>query len=122
MSAPPTVRPSAPRRYTSAALTVGVGFSALCFAIAALAEVVGVQAEVGEVTDVGAVIEGLGVLSPWAWATLGVYAIVLTPAVGLLVTIGEYASASERRAALLALTVLAILTISAAVAIALPAV
>jgi len=116
MSSPPTTRVSAPRRYTSAVLTVGVTASAVFFVIALLGDVAAIAYDAGSVTDVGAVISGLSALSPWAWATLGVYAIVATPAAGLLATVAEYASVSERRTALVALAVLAILTVSAAVA------
>ncbi len=120
MTTPPTAPSSVSRRYTSAVLTAGVVLSALCFAIAALAEMAGVEAGSGDMTDIGAVIDGLRVLHPWAWATLGVYVVVLTPAVGLVATIGEFASAGERRTTLMALLVLAILTISAIVAIGIP--
>ena len=117
MSTPPAVRVSAPRRYTSATLTSGVLLSGLCFVIAVIAEIAGIESLVGDMSDVGAVVDGLRALAPWAWATLGSYVIVLTPAVALLVTIAEYASISDRRTVLTAATVLAILTVSAVVAL-----
>ena len=120
MSTSQVAHEGAPRRYTSATLTGGVLVAAVLFAVALMAEVLGAASEPGEMTDIAAVLDGLVALDPWAWATAGAYAIVLTPAVGLLVTIGEYSSVSERRTALLALAVLAILTISAAIAITLP--
>ena len=117
MSTPSPVRASAPRRYTSAALTGGVLLSGLCFVIAVLAEVAGVEGHPGDMTDFEFVMEGLPALSPWAWATLGSYLVVLTPAVALLVTIVEYASISDRRTVAVAIAVFAILTFSAIVAL-----
>ena len=117
MSRQSPVRPSAPRRYTSAALTGGVLLSGLCFVIAVLAEALGVESHPGDMTDVGFVIEGSRAMSPWAWATLGTYLVVLTPAVALMVTIAEYASISDRRTVVTAVTVFGILTFSAVVAL-----
>jgi uncharacterized membrane protein len=111
------VRTSAPRHYTSATLSAGVVLSGLCFVIALLAETVGVESQAGDMTDVAAVLEGLGAMAPWAWATLGSYVVVLTPAVALLVTIAEYASVSERLTVLTATAVFAILAFSAIVAL-----
>ena len=117
MSTQPHARLSAPRHYTSTTLTAGVFLSGLCFVIAVLAEITGVEGPAGDMTDFAAVVEGLGAMSPWAWATLGSYVVVLTPAVALLVTIAEYVSISERRTVLTAIAVFAILTLSAIVAL-----
>ena len=117
MSSPPTVPVSAPRRYTSATLTGGVLLSGLCFVIAAFAEVAGAAVQAGDMTDFIAVVNGLGAMAPWAWATLGSYVVVLTPAVALLVTIAEYASISDRRTVLVAVVVFAILAVSAGIAL-----
>lgn len=110
-------RQGAPRRYTSAALTGGVLVAAVCFAVAIAAEVAGADPGAGEMTDLAAVIDGLLEPSPWAWAALGAYAVVATPVVGLLVTVWEYATAGDRRGIMLAAAVLAVLGLSAVVAI-----
>ena len=117
MSTQPPVRVSAPRRYTSATLSAGVFLSGLCFVLAMAAEIAGSEELAGDMTDVAAVIEGLALMAPWAWATVGCYVIILTPALALLVTIAEYASISERRTVLTAVAVMAILTLSALVAL-----
>lgn len=111
------VRLHAPRRFTSAALTTGVAVAAACFVVALVAEIVSGDPGRGEMADVAAVLEGLGSMSPWAWAAAGVYAVVLTPLVGLLVTAAEYASIGDRRVVALAIAVVAVLVASAAVAI-----
>jgi len=117
MTAPSTPRPSAPRRYTSATITAGAAVAAICFGIALMAEIAGVEPGSGEMTDLGAVFDGLLTFTPWAWATLGSYAVVLTPGIGLLVTAYEYATISERRTVLLAIAVVAVLATSATIAI-----
>jgi len=108
---------SAPRRYTSAALTGGVIVAAVLFGVALLAEVAGMEPGEGEMTDLAAVLDGLVSLTPWAWATAGVYAVVLTPVVGLVVTAWEYFSVGDRRTVVLALAILAILATSAVISI-----
>jgi uncharacterized membrane protein len=110
-------RRSAPRRYTSATLTGGVVVAGICFAVAMVAELLGADVGAGAMTDVGAVVQGLFALTPWAWATAGAYAIVITPVAGLLVTAAEYWRVDDRRTVLLAVAVLAVLTVSAVVAI-----
>ena len=117
MSAQPPVRTSAPRRYTSSTLSVGVFLSGLCFVVAVLAEVAGIEGSTGDMTDVAVLLEGLGAMTPWAWGTVGCYVIALTPAVALLVTVAEYASISDRRTVLTAVAVFAILALSAIVAL-----
>jgi uncharacterized membrane protein len=117
MTTPTTPRPSAPRRYTSATITAGVVVAAICFGVALMAEIAGVEPGLGEMTDLGAVFDGLLTFTPWAWATLGSYAVVLTPVIGLLVTAYEYATISERRTVLLALAVVAVLVTSATIAV-----
>jgi uncharacterized membrane protein len=107
----------APRRYTSAVLTVGVVVAAVCFAVALAAELVSGEPGSGELTDVAAVLDGLLSLDAWSWAAAGVYAVVATPLVGLVVTAGEYASIGDRRAVGLAIAVIAVLAASAAVAV-----
>lgn len=117
MSAPQQARRSVPRRYTSAVLTGGVMVAAFFFGVAVLAEIAGVDPGAGQMTDVAAVIGGLFSLTPWAWATVGTYAVVLTPVAGLLVTAWEYATVSDRRTVALAVAVIAVLATSAVVAI-----
>jgi uncharacterized membrane protein len=108
---------SAGRGRTSLALTGGVLAAAVLFAVAMLAEVLGAEPGSGELTDIGAVLEGLAALTPWAWAAAGTYAIVVTPVLGLLVTAAEYWQAGDRRTVLLAALVLTVLVLSAVVAI-----
>jgi uncharacterized membrane protein len=110
-------RESAPRRTTSAALTGGVLLAGVFFAVAMILEFLGAEPGSGEMTDVAAVVDGLVALTPWAWATLGAYAVVVTPVVGLLVTAAEYWSVGDRRTVLLAAAVIAVLATSAVVAI-----
>jgi uncharacterized membrane protein len=115
-----TLRPThdhATGRFTSAALTVGVTLAAVCFVVAVAAEIAGVEKGGGEMTDVAAVYEGLLAFTPWAWASLGTFAVVLTPVAGLLVTAWEYGRVGDRRALALALAVTAVLAVSAVVAI-----
>lgn len=117
MKMPITTRRGAPRRYTSAALTIGVVVAAVCFTIAFAAEVAGVEPGSGEMTDASTVIEGLGMLTPWAWATLGSYAVLVTPVVGLVITAWEYSTISDRRMVFVAVAVVAVLASSAVVSI-----
>lgn|GEM_PF-6143301 len=117
MSTQQQAHESAPRRYTSAVLTGGVIVAAVLFGVALLAEIAGAEPGAGEMTDVAAVFEGLFSLTPWAWATAGTYAVVLTPVAGLVVTAGEYFSVGDRRTVVLAIAVIAILATSAVIAI-----
>lgn len=107
----------APRSATSTSLSLGVALAAACFVVAILADVAGIASNEGSMTDLAAVLAGLPALSPWAWASLGAYAVVLTPVVGLVVTAWEYASVGDRRAMGLALAVLAVLGLSTAVSL-----
>lgn len=108
---------TAPRRLTSATLSVGVALSAACFVIAGVSEVAGTAVGSGDMTDVGALFDGLVAWTPWAWASLGVLGVVMTPALGLLATAYEFASVSDRRAVVLALAVLGVLVTSTIVAV-----
>ena len=107
----------APRRLTSAALTGGAVVSAACFLVAIGAEIAGQDRSLGDITDLGALAQGLLDFAPWAWASLGTIAIIVTPALGLLVTAYEYRSVADRRTTLLAIAVLAVLVFSAVVAV-----
>ena len=117
MSTQHTAYEGAPRRYTSAALTVGVAVAGVLFAVAMVAEVLGAEPGSGEMTDIAAVLEGMFAFTPWAWASAGAYAVLATPVIGLLVTVAEYWSVDDRRTVLLALAVLAVLATSVAVAL-----
>jgi hypothetical protein len=117
MTARQTGHEGAPRRATSAALTGGVTVAGVCFALALVLEILGAEPGDGEMTDLGAVVEGLAALTPWAWATLGAYAVVATPLLGLLVTAWEYWSVGDRRTVWLAVGVVAVLATSTVVAI-----
>lgn len=117
MSTQRPARVNAPRWATSAVLTAGVAAAGGLFAMAMLLEVLGVEPGSGDMTDLGAVLDGLVALTPWAWATAGAYAVVATPIIGLLVTAFEYRSVGDRRTVLLAVAVLAVLFSSVAVAI-----
>jgi uncharacterized membrane protein len=108
---------AASRRLTSGALGVGVVITASCFLVALGSEFAGNDSLTGDMTDATAVIEGIFSLAPWAWASLGTYAIVLTPVIGLLATAYEYAAIADRRTMWLAVAVLAILGVSVATAI-----
>jgi uncharacterized membrane protein len=114
---PSSVLSTAPRRLTSGTLTLGVVISAACFLMAGAAEVIDSDAIVGDMTDVTALIDGLFGFESWAWAGLGTLVVVVTPAVGLVVTAYEYASVSDRRTTLLALAVLVVLVVSAVIAV-----
>jgi uncharacterized membrane protein len=111
------LRVAAPRRLTSAVLSVGVAISAACFALAGLAELIGTDRREAAMTDISALIEGTLALDPWALASLGTYMVILTPAIALLATAREYASISDRRTVLLAVAVLAVLAVSVLVAV-----
>ena len=106
----------APRRATSATLTAGVAAAAVFFAVAMILEILGAEPGAGEMTDLGAVVEGLLALTPWAWATMGAYAVVATPVIGLVVSAAEYWSVGDRRTVLLAVGVIAVLGASVVVA------
>ncbi len=117
MSAPQPARPSAPRGATSAVLTAGVLVAGVLFAVALVLELTGSEPGGGDMTDLGAVVDGLVALTPWAWATAGAYAVLATPILGLLVTAWEYWSVDDRRTMLLAAAVVAVLAISVVVAV-----
>lgn len=116
-TAPEVVRVAAPRHVTSVVISAGVVLSAACFLLAGAAEALGTTTQPGDMTDVGVLLERSLSLDPWAWASLGTFAVILTPAVALLVTAWEYFTIRDRRSVLLALAVLAVLSVSATVAV-----
>jgi hypothetical protein len=97
-------------------LSVGVGLSAACFLVAGVAELLGVVVRSGEAGDLEAMVAGLGSADPWAWASLGTLIVLVTPGVGLVVTAFEYLRVSERGTALMAVTILVVLGVSAVLA------
>ena len=107
----------APQRATSATLTGGTVLGAACFAIALVADLAGLGRGAAGASDVTGYGASLAALDPTAWAVLGSVVIIVTPAVGLVVTALEYESIGDRRAVLMALAVLAILATSLAVAV-----
>ena len=123
------LRQAAPRRLTSAVMAVGVVLAAACFGVAVIAELLGNIGPFGSpeplgsagpevsMTDLGAILEGLRDARAWAFASLGTYLIILTPAAALLATAWEYATIGDRRTVLLAAAVLAVLVASVGVAI-----
>lgn len=111
---PPRV---ASRRLTSATLTGGVLVGAASILVAVIGEMLGSTAGPEQVTSIAGLTAGLMALEPSAWASLGVYAIVATPALGLVVSAVEYAQAGDRGTAGLALVVLAFLALGGIVAV-----
>ncbi|CAN5584683.1 hypothetical protein BH24CHL9_BH24CHL9_03100 [soil metagenome] len=104
--------PVAPRRLTAGVISGGAAIGAACFGVALAAGLAGVDGDGGDAADVPALLAALAALRPWAWASLGILAVIATPAVGLLVTAAEYASVSDRRTVVLAFAVLGILAAS----------
>ncbi len=111
------LRVTAPRRLTSALLSLGVAVSAACFVLAGVAELLGFDRRQADMTDLAALVAGLLALDPWALATAGTYVVIVTPALGLLATAWEYAGIADRRSVLLAVAVLGVLAVSVVVAI-----
>ncbi len=111
------LRVTAPRRLTSALLSLGVAVSAACFVLAGVAESLAFHRRQADMTDLAALVAGLLALDPWALASAGTYVVILTPALGLLATAWEYADIADRRTVLLAVTVLGVLALSVVVAV-----
>ena len=117
-AAMPAPEPVAPRRATSLTLTGGALLGAVCFAVAIIADLAGLgRAGADAAVDAERFLDEVLRLSPWAWALLGSSVIIAAPAVGLVVTAIEFQSIADRRAVLMALTVLVVLAISLAVAV-----
>jgi uncharacterized membrane protein len=102
-------------RATVAVLTAGSLLSAGMFLVAVLLVVAGRPGGPASALDPVSALFGLAALDPHAWASVGVLVLLATPVVGLLATTAEYWR-PERRFALVALLVLAILAVSLAVA------
>ena len=114
---PSTSRVQAGTQGTRAALAVGTAVSVVCFAVALILEFLGRPDGGGSATDLGAVARSTLALEPWGWATLGTFAVILSPVVAILATALEYASIHDRRTALTAVAVLAVVAMSFAVSV-----
>ena len=101
-------------RATRTVLTAGAVVSAACFVVAIVLEFLGRSTASGDPLDVSAIVDSVVGLRPWGWATLGVLAVIITPAAGLMATAREFRGTRE---ALLALVVLGILGVSLIVAL-----
>jgi uncharacterized membrane protein len=106
----------ASRRLTSATMTAGVLVSAACFALAIVLELAGRDTSGGRMSDLSAMLDGLLAMAPWAWAGVGTYVLIVTPAMALMATIFEYWRAGNRSAAGLAVLVLLVLLLGCLVA------
>jgi hypothetical protein len=104
-------------RLTRQVFAVGSIVATACFAIAIVLDLAGRQGEHVPATDVRALLRSAADLQAWGWGWLGVFAVIATPALGLIATAWEYASVADRRTALTSLGVLAILGFSLAVAL-----
>jgi uncharacterized membrane protein len=91
--------------------------SVACFAIALILEFLGRPTGDGSATDLAAVASSTLALEPWGWATLGTFAVIVTPALAIVATGLEYAVIRDRRTAWTAIAVLVILGVSLVVAL-----
>jgi uncharacterized membrane protein len=98
-------------------MTAGVLASAACFTLAILLELVGGDTSGGRMTDPTALRDGLVAMAPWAWAGIGTYILIVTPAVALLVTVYERLRAGDRATAGFAVLVLLVLSLGCLVAV-----
>jgi uncharacterized membrane protein len=106
----------APSRLTAMVLDAGSLVSAAFFLVGVVLETVGRTGGESDPLDPGAIVAAVSGLQAWGWSTLGVAALIATPALGLVATALEYRS-FERRSSLLALLVLGVLAASLAVAL-----
>ena len=113
--APAAVRPAS--RATRLVLAGGTTVSVVCFAVALLLDFVGRSRGGGSATDLGAVVSSALALQPWGWATLGTFAVIVTPALAIVATGLEYAAIHDRRTAWTAVAVLVVLGVSLAVSL-----
>lgn len=116
-SVPPPVQVRAGTRGTRAVLAVGTAVSVVCFSIAIILELLGRPDARGSATDLGAVARSAAAFEPWGWATLGTFAVILSPAGAIVATALEHAAIHDRRTALTAVAVLVVLGISLAVSL-----
>jgi len=97
-------------------MTAGVLASATCFVLGLVLELVGGDTSGGQMTDLAALRDGLVAMAPWAWAGLGTYILIVTPALALLVTVLEHMRVGDRVTAGLAVLVLLVLSLACLVA------
>ncbi|HSH21951.1 MAG TPA: DUF1634 domain-containing protein [Candidatus Caenarcaniphilales bacterium] len=101
---------------TSMALSLGTLASATCFVVGFALGLLGREGQSVDPLRADLVLGSALQLYGWGWSTLGVVLLLITPAVGLVVTFLEMRQV-QRRTAYLALGVLAILVVATAVAL-----
>lgn len=119
-AATPPVPPAQIRagtRGTRAVLAVGTAVSVVCFSVAIVLELLGHPDARGSATDLGAVFRSATALEPWGWATLGTFAVILSPAGAIVATAFEHAAIHDRRTALTSVAVLVVLGVSLVVSL-----
>lgn len=110
-------RQRAPKRRTQIAYTGGGVLAGSCLLVAVVLELVGRPADAGSLVDPAAIASGVLSLTSWGWASLGVWIIIATPAVGLVTTATEYHAIGDRRAVWTTVAVLVVLVVSLVVAL-----
>jgi len=113
----PAGRPIAASRGTRAVLAVGTAVSVTCFVLALVLEFLGRPTGGGSATDLGAVLRSASALEAWGWATLGTYAVIMSPVAAIMATALEYLRAGDRRTAWTAAGVLVVLAVSLGVSL-----
>ena len=98
-------------------LTAGAVISAACFALGIVLRLLMPEAASRDPRELELVLQSASELQPWAWSTLGVMALLATPAAGLIATALEL-QVRQPRVALLALAVLGLLAVAALLALA----
>jgi hypothetical protein len=111
------IRPVAASTATRAVLAIGTGASVVCFVIALVLESIGRPTGGGSAFDFPAVFRSAAGPDVWGWATLGTFAVILTPAAALVATAWEYRRVADVRTSALAVGVLVILGIGLIVAL-----
>ena len=104
-------------RATRAVLAAGTGVSVACFAIALLLEALGRPLGGGAATDLAAVLRSAAAFESWGWATLGTFAVIVSPVGAIVATAVEYARTGDRRTAWTAVGVLVVLAVSLVVSL-----
>jgi len=102
---------------TRAVLAIGSSVSVVCFAAALILEFLGRPEGGGSATDLGAVLRSVTALETWGWATLGTFAVIVSPVGAITATALEYARTGDRRTAWTAVGVLFVLGISLTVSL-----
>jgi hypothetical protein len=123
MNPPPDVTPGAEAadrpgvRLTAWTLAAGTAVSAACFVVGFVLALLGRPEEALDPLRVDLILASAVAFNPSGWSMLGVLAVMLTPALGLL---ASFVEVRERQpiAALVALGVLGVLGVATIVAIA----